>query len=355
MTTPDLRPILEDLLRLGMQDAPGFANRSVDQLQLEYVTNPYGRQPPHVLVFPDGRVERMTPFQVPVPGYAANVVAVELLGYPGQPPTPIQLQSLAALGAQVRQALAGRVGFTGNAELIGAANGATSGSPGFMSASGMTMARKPAPSPAAAMSPTKVQDLFDILGTPPERRTPLAPGSMFNSVNNLKSGGVAMRQLFKPAGARTISKLVVVASHDAFKPEPTEESEYSLEALRKIDQRLGMSDFRGHYLLARNGDLIEGRDLGVVGNCWPGKNDAAIQIVVAGNGKSPTRAQRETLYMYAASMRKAMDCPIQAAVREVVFGEQLLGIDPNGVMKDDLANARMVDAELPKGKAQKAG
>lgn len=355
MTTPDLRPILEDLLRLGMQEAPGFTNRAVDQLQLEYITNPYGRQPPHVLVFPDGRIERMTSFQIPVPGYAPNVVAVELLGYPAQPPTPVQLQSLAVLGEQVRQTLAGRVAFTGNGELVAAANGNVGGSPAFMSEGGMAMAR-PVPSPAAAMSPSNVQDLFDILGTPADRRGALPPGSIFNAVNNGQGGaGISMRQLFKPAGARTITKLVVVASHDVFKAEPEEESAYSLDTLRKADQRLGMSDFRGHYLLAKDGELIEARDLGTVGNCWPGKNEGAIQIVVAGNGKNPTREQREMLYLYAASMRKTMDCPLQASVREVVFAEQLLGIDPNGFMKDELANARMIDAEIPQGKAQRAG
>ncbi len=352
-TPPDLRHLLEDLLRVGLQTSPGMANRMVDQLQVEYITNPYGRQPPHVLVFPDGRVERMTPFQVPVPGYAANVVAIELLGYPGQPPTAVQLQALASFGAQARQILAGRVGFTGNPDLVAACMSATaSASPGFMQSAGLAVA--PQAVPLKTVEPGKVHDLFDILGTPPERRTPLPPGSIFNSVNNLKSGGVSMRQLFKSPGARDVRSLVIVPSHDAHKPEPADDSAYSLEALRQADQGLGMSDFRGHYLVAKDGSLIEGRDLGVVGNCWPGKNDGAIQIVVAGNGKNPTRAQRETLYLYAASMRKAYERPQMAYVRDVAFADGLLGIDPNGVMKDDLANARLIEADSPPVKGQRA-
>lgn len=353
---PDLRPIVEDLLRIGMEAAPGFTNRAVDQLQLEYITNPYGRQPPHVLVFPDGRVERMTPFQVPVPGYAANVIAVELLGYPTQPPTPTQLDSLRAFAAQVRQMLGGRLGFTGNAELVSTATtGSIDGRPLFMSPDQLGMAPPPAPSPAAAMSPSKVQDIFDILGTPSERRAPLPPGSIFNSVNNIKNGSaVTMRQLFKSPGARDVDRLVVVASHDSFKPEPAEESAFAIDALRKADQRLGMTEFRGHYLIAKDGTFVAGRDLGSIGNCWPGKNEKAIQIVIAGNGKAPTREQRETLFLYAASMRKHYDRPLFANVREVVYGDQLLGIDPTGVMKDELANPRLIDAELPKGKAKAA-
>lgn len=348
---PDLRPIMEDLLRLGLEGVPGYTNRPVDQFQLEYVTNPYGRQPPHVLVFPDGRVERMTSFQLPVPGYAPNVVAVELLGYPTQPPTPTQLDSLRQLAAQIRQTLPGKAGFTGNAELVEVAlAGEGSGRPAFMSPDALAMA-KPEKSPAAAMSPAKVQDIFDILGTPVDRRSPLPPGSIFNTVNRGQVGSaITMRQLYKPAGAREITRLVVVASHDSFKPEPDDPAVFSLTALRQADQRLGMSDFRGHYLLARDGSLIEGRDLATIGNCWPGKNEGSIQIVLAGNGKNPTREQRETLFLYAAAMRKAIERPLLANVREVVFGEGLLGIDPTGVMKDDLANPRLIDADPPKGK-----
>ena len=352
-SAPDLRPILEDLLRLAMADAPGFSNRQVDQIQLEYITNPYGRQPPHVLVFPDGRVERMTSFQLPVPGYAANVVAVELLGYPSQPPTPTQLASLAALGAQVRQTLSGKIGFTGNADLITAATaGADADRPAFMSPDALRMVQ-PEKSPAAAMSPSKVQDIFDILGTPSDRRDPLAPGSIFNTVNNIRNNtAVVMRQLFKAPGVRDVERLVVVSSHDSFKPEPEDAGAFNIDALRKADIRLGMTDFRGHYLIAKDGTLVAGRDLETVGNCWPGKNEKAIQIVIAGNGKNPTREQRETLFLYAAAMRKHYERPIHANVREIVFADQLLGIDPLGVMKDELANPRVIDADVPSGKGQ---
>ncbi len=118
-TSPvDFRPFLEDLLRLGLQGSEGYTNRPVDQIQLEYITNPYGRQPPHLIVFPDGRIEPMTSFQLPVPGYAANVLAIEVMGIMGQVPTPTQRETIARLGREVRQMLPGRLGFTGHAALV---------------------------------------------------------------------------------------------------------------------------------------------------------------------------------------------------------------------------------------------
>ena len=120
----DLRPLMQDLLRLGMAGAAGYANRAVDRIQLEYITNPYGRQPPHILVFPDGRAEPMTPFQLPVPGYAPDVLAVELLGVPNSPPSEAQIERVRVLGREVRDLLPGKIAFCGNAELVDVATAA---------------------------------------------------------------------------------------------------------------------------------------------------------------------------------------------------------------------------------------
>lgn len=349
----DFRPFLEDLLRLGMQDVPGFANRTVEQIQLEYITNPYGRQPPHILFFPDGRVDRMTPFQLPVPGYAANVLAVELMGYVGQKPTDVQLKALRDFGQQVRSLLAGKVGFTGNAELVSTATRDESASPGFMAGGQLSMADIVPPAPPSKLS--NVQSLFDILGTPGEKRSPLPPGSIFNSVNNGNGlAAVVLREMFKAPGTRIIKGLVVIPSHDPFKPQPEEASAYTLEALRKADQRIGMSDFRGHYILARDGTLVPGRDLEKVGNSWPGKNEGTIQIVLAGNGKAPTAEQRATLYHYGVAMRKYYEYPLTAHVRDILYAEQLLGIDPNHVMVAENASPALIEAPIATGGAGRA-
>lgn len=341
----DFRPFMDDLLRLGMQDVPGFANRAVEQIQLEYITNPYGRQPPHILFFPDGRVERMTPFQLPVPGYGANVLAIELLGYVGQKPTEVQKDALRAFGQQIRDMLAGKLGFTGNSELVEIATRAGSDSPGFMDSAQLSLADiVPPPAPSEL---SNVQALFDILGTPGEKRGALPPGSIFNSVTG--GSGVqatAMRALFRPSGTRIIKGLVVVPSHDPFKPQPEDAESYSLEALRKADQRMGMSDFRGHYIIARDGSLVPGRDLEKIGNCWPGKNEGTIQLVLAGNGKAPTPEQRATLYQYGAAMRRHYEYPLNAYVRDVAYAEQLLGINPNGVMIDSKASPALIEAPI---------
>ncbi len=362
-TSPvDFRPFLEDLLRLGLQGSEGYTNRPVDQIQLEYITNPYGRQPPHLIVFPDGRIEQMTSFQLPVPGYAANVLAIEVMGIMGQVPTPTQRETIARLGREVRQMLPGRLGFTGHAALVASATGTEEAAaeisssseplPFFMSEDSMGMSPQPVsrssiavPPPAVGMS--SVQELFDVLGTPPDRRAPLPPGSIFN--NSFAPGKGAepteIRIAFKAPAMRDIVRLVVVPSHEASKEEPADESLYTIEALRKADQRLGMSDFRGHFLLAKDGQLIAGRNLDVSGNCWPGKNDGAIQIVLAGNGKSPTEAQRRALYEFGVAMRRHYEKPLQASVRDVVFAEGLLGIDPNGRMQEAMANASLVTAD----------
>ncbi len=341
----DFRPFMEDILRLGMQGVPGMTNRAVDQMQLEYITNPYGRQPPHILFFPDGRVERMTPFQVPVPGYGANVLAIELLGYVGQKPTDVQLKALKAFGAQVREVLAGKVAFTGSAELLDIATRDDSERPGFMASGQLSMADiVPPPAPSAL---SNVQNLFDILGTPGEKRGALPPGSIFNTVTG-GSGvqAIVMRDIFKAPGTRIVKGLVIVTSHDAFKPEPEDAGSYTLEALRKADQRLGMSDFRGHYIIARDGTLIPGRDIEKIGNCWPGKNEGTIQLVLAGNGKSPTAEQRNTIYQYGVAMRKYYEYPLTAFIKEVMYADQLLGVDPNNIMAADKANAALIEAPV---------
>lgn len=369
-TSPvDFRPFLEDLLRLGLQGSEGYTNRPVDQIQLEYITNPYGRQPPHLIVFPDGRIEPMTSFQLPVPGYAANVLAIEVMGIMGQVPTPTQRETIARLGREVRQMLPGRLGFTGHAALVASATGteeagAEIGSsseplPFFMSENSMGMSPQPVsrssiavPPPAVGMS--SVQELFDVLGTPQERRAPLPPGSLFNSSFAPGKGAAPteIRIPFKAPTMRDIVRLVVVPSHDASKGEPADASLYAIDSLRKADRRLGMSDFRGHFLLAKDGQLISGRSLELNGNCWPGKNDGAIQIVLAGNGKSPTEAQRRTLYDFGVAMRRHYEKPLQASVRDVVFAEGILGIDPNGRMQEPLANASLVTAD-PAARAAK--
>ena len=342
---PDFRNIMQDLLRLGMEGAPGFTNRSVNRIQLEYITNPTGRQPAHVIVFPNGRVDRMTPFQMPVPGYAADVLAVELLGYVGKNPTAEQIDSVKAFAAEIRQFIPGRLGFVGNAELVAAATSADSNRPGFMGSGQLSMAQAEA-APARPTGPSSVQALFDILGTPSDRRGALPPGSLFNNAAAGGGSAIALRGLFKAPGVRAINRLVVVPSHDAHKPEPTDPSAFSLDALRKNDQRLGMGDFRGHYILARDGSLITGRDLEKSGNCWPGKNDGSIQIVMAGNGRNPTVEQRQTLYQYGVAMRKHYEFPLQASKRDILYADKLLGVNPNGLMDEKLAVPGLIEAPV---------
>lgn len=371
-TSPaDFRPFLEDLLRLGLQGSEGYTNRAVDQIQLEYITNPYGRQPPHLIVFPDGRIEQMTSFQIPIPGYATNVLAVEVMGVMGQQPTPTQLETIARLGSEVQQIMPGRLGFTGNPEMVAAATGSaapplrsevsdTPPAPFFFSQNPMAVAPVPRSSvsiPVTPVSPVSVQSLFDVLGTPVDRRSPLPPGSIFNNSFAPGRGAapVEIRIPFKAPNARDVVRLVMVPSHDPHKPEPEDEASYTLDALRKADQRLGMSDFRGHYLISKEGELISGRSLELNGNCWPGKNDGAIQVVLAGNGKSPTEAQRRTIYEFGVAMRRHYEKPLQAAVRDIVFGEGLLGVDPNGRMQEQMANAALVTADVgARGKVARA-
>ena len=341
----DFRPLMEDLLRLGMQDVPGYANRAIDQIQLEYITNPYGRQPPHILFFPDGRVERMTPFQIPVPGYAGNVLAIELLGYVGQKPNELQLNALRDFAQQIRETLAGRLAFTGDTELVEVATRSGSDAPAFMDNTQLSMADIVPPALPAELC--SVQDLFDVLGTSNDRRKPLAPGSIFNTVTGgTGAQAIAMRSVFKAPGTRIVKGLIVVPSHDAFKPQPADESAYTIDALRKNDQKLGMSDFRGHYVVALDGSLIPGRDLEKVGNCWPGRNEGSIQLVLAGNGRSPTPEQRATIYQYGVALRKHFEYPLTAHVRDVAYADQLLGIDSNGVMSDKKANPKLIEAPI---------
>lgn len=388
----DFRPFIEDLLRLGLQGREGYTNRPVDQIQLEYITNPYGRQPPHLIVFPDGRIEQMTSFQIPVPGFGPNVLAVEVIGLSGQAPTPTQLETIARFGGDVREMMPGRLGFTGHADLVACATGALSPSaesatapvvsapatapvatpdpaPFFMNHSALAMSQPaeptaartsisldPAPSldadiHALAPMPAKritVQAIFDILGTPDDRRAPLPPGSIFNNSFAPGRGAapVEIRIPFKAPNTRDIVRLVIVPSHEASKPEPESAEAYTLDALRKADQRVGMSDFRGHFLLTKDGQLLSGRSLELTGNCWPGKNDGALQVVLAGNGKSPTEEQRRCIYEFGVAMRRHYEKPLQASVRDIVFAEQLLGIDPNGMMREQLANATFITADV---------
>ncbi len=355
----DFRDFLQDLLRLGM-DGGGYNNRPVDRIQLEYVTNPYGRQPPHLLIFQDGRVERLTDFQIPVPGYGPNTLAIEFLGSPGAEPTPTQCAVIEALGAEVRTMLSGRLSFSGYQMLVDIATGSATThaeQPAFMRHETLFAApsferAEVAPSPFVQLA--TVQDLFDILGTPSDRRAPVAPGSIFNTVSATiestyaPAGSTSSEQsLFKMPSVRTVNRLVVVPSHDPAKPEPTDAEAFSLKELRKSDQRVGMTEFRGHYLLAKDGSLIEGRDINLAGNCWPGRNGDAIQIVVAGNGKAPTEAQRRTLFDYAKAMRKAYDeRPMDANVRDVALAEKILGIDPNGKMQGALASTSAITADV---------
>ncbi len=399
-TLPEtLRSLMQDLLRLGMAGAAGYANRTVARIQLDYIVNPYGRQPPHILVFPDGRAEPMTPFQLPVPGYAPDVLAVELLGVPGSPPTDLQLATVRLFGREVRRLLPGQMAFAGRQELVDTATSALEqpgpepapvpappaaedGESNSDAATPFPLAPEedaptldtPAPGPAFMLhetlalstpnvpraepvifstKPASVQEIFDIIGTPAERRVPLAPGSIFNGFKPAGRGAPVdasqIRTKFAAPGTREIHRLVVIPSHDPFKPEPDGAQAYSLEELRRADQRLGMTEFRGHYILARNGDLIPGRSLELSGNCWPGKNDNAIQIVLAGNGRTPTPEQRRTLYEYGHLMRRHYERPLKASVRDILMAEGLLGLDPNGTLQEKLANPALIEAPLPQG------
>lgn len=390
--TDNLRALMQDLLRLGMAGAAGYANRTVSRIQLDYIVNPFGRQPPHVLVFADGRTEPMTPFQLPVPGYAPDVLAIELLGAPGSPPTDAQLATVRLFGREIRALLPGQMAFAGKQELVDIATAAldpviepaaappaeaspeqspeqspdadspfplappTTSGPAFMLHETLALSTPQVPRPEPVVFSTKpatVQEIFDIIGTPTDRRVPLAPGSIFNA---FRAGGRGapvdasqIRTRFTAPGTRDIQRLVVIPSHDPFKPEPDGEQAYSLDELRRADQRVGMTEFRGHYILAKNGDLIPGRSLELAGNCWPGKNDNAIQIVLAGNGRTPTSAQRRTLYEYGHLMRRHYERPLKGSVRDILMAEGLLGLDPNGTLQEKLANPALIEAPLPQG------
>lgn len=212
---------------------------------------------------------------------------------------------------------------------------------------------------SAAPMPKKrvtVQTIFDILGTPDDRRAPLPPGSIFNT-SFAPGRGAAPTEIripFKAPNTRDIVRLVMIPSHEASKPEPDSAEAYALDTLRKADQRVGMSDFRGHFLLTKDGQLLSGRSLELTGNCWPGKNDGALQVVVAGNGKSPTEEQRRCIYEFGIAMRRHYEKPLQASVRDIVFAEQLLGIDPNGMMREQMANGTYVTADVAAKPKQQA-
>jgi hypothetical protein len=268
----------------------------------------------------------------------------------------------------------GKLGFSGTDELVAEATAAFEAapeeaedqteeepppSPTFMYHETLELAKsEPKPEPVTfTLRPSNAQEIFDILGTPQDRRLPLAPGSIFNTFKPGQGGQgaepIRIRTLFKAPGTREILRLVVVPSHDAAKPEPEEASAYSLEELKKQEKRLGMGEFRGHYLLAKDGRLIPGRDIESNGNCWPGKNEKSLQIVLAGNGKSPTPEQRRTLFEYGYAMRRHYEHPLHGHVRDVVLAEGLLGIDPNGIMQASMANPSLIDGPLPAPKAAK--
>lgn len=391
---PDLRNVLQDILRLSMQGVAGMSNRAVDRIAIEFVTNPYGRQPPHILIFQDGRIERMTSFQLPVPGFGDNVLVIEALGAPDTKPTDAQCAAIETLGSEIRQLMPGRMSFAGYRDLVMLATGGIEpeqGQPSFMAHSEVkaaasfdrsaqaaafieqTSAATIQPEMPAAyvekapvFEATNVQQLFDILGTPDDRRKPVQPGSIFNTVSPVAVQGAgntavtfdsnSTQSQFRLPGNRTVTRLVVVASHDPTKPEPADAKAMSIKELRLADQRAGMSDFRGHYLIAKDGTLDTGRALDLTGNCWPGRNGDSIQIVIAGNGKDITSEQRKTLYDFAQAMCAAFEGrPVDANVRDVVLVPQLLGIDSSGKISASSANPAMITAPLPVNQQKRAG
>lgn len=391
---PDLRNVLQDILRLSMQGVAGMSNRAVDRIAIEFVTNPYGRQPPHILIFQDGRIERMTSFQLPVPGFGDNVLVIEALGAPDAKPTDAQCAAIETLGSEIRQLMPGRMSFAGYRDLVMLATGGIEpeqGQPSFMAHSEVkaaasfdrsaqaaafieqTSAATIQPEMPAAyvekapvFEATNVQQLFDILGTPDDRRKPVQPGSIFNTVSPVAVQGAgntaitfdsnSTQSQFRLPGNRTVTRLVVVASHDPTKPEPADAKAMSIKELRLADQRAGMSDFRGHYLIAKDGTLETGRALDLTGNCWPGRNGDSIQIVIAGNGKDITSEQRKTLYDFAQAMCAAFEGrPVDANVRDVVLVPQLLGIDSSGKISASSANPAMITAPLPVNQQKRAG
>lgn len=392
-TRPDLRNVLQDILRLSMQGVAGMSNRAVDRVAIEFVTNPYGRQPPHILIFQDGRIERMTSFQLPVPGFGDNVLVLEVLGAPGTQPTDAQCAAVETLGSEMRQLMPGQMSFAGYRDLVLLATGGMEpeeGQPSFMAHNEVKAAAVYDRSAqaaafieqasAASIQPeiakhiekepvfeaTNVQQLFDILGTPDDRRKPVQPGSIFNTVSPVAVQGAgstavtfdsnSTQNQFRLPGNRTVTRLVVVASHDPTKPEPADVKAMSIKELRLADQRAGMSDFRGHYLIAKDGTLETGRALDLTGNCWPGRNGDSIQIVIAGNGKAITSEQRKALYDFAQAMCGAFEGrPVDANVRDVVLVQQLLGIDSSGKISAATANPAMITAPLPVDQKKRAG
>jgi hypothetical protein len=305
--------------------AAAYADGAPLQMHIEYVTNPYGRQPPHMLVFQDGRMEEMQPLARAVGG-----VRVELLGSPGQEPTPTQLQSLRQF-VEIAQARAG----------------------GQLQVSGHTHLLKPAapamPHPSEIrFRMSKVDDIFELLGVPPDRRQPLKAGSLFNTVS-VASGAATLTQFGAEfPRTREMTTLVVVPSHDPFKPEPTDAKAFELATLRQLDQRNGLPDFRAHYLIAKNGTLLKGRDLEQLGSAVPGFATGAVQVVVAGNGKAPTPEQRRMILEFGALARKHYAPQnLKAVTRDIVFAKELLGVDGTGCMNEEYVRADAVNADLP--------
>lgn len=309
--TDNLRALLQDLLRLGMAGAAGYANRMVSRIQLDYIVNPFGRQPPHALIFADGRTEPMTPFQLPVPGYAPDVLAIEPAGCP-RSSTDAQLATVRLFGREIRKLLPGQMAFAGRQELVDIATAAlepvaevpadvsaeqpsdadspfplvpTTPGPAFMLHETLALSTPQVPRPEPVVfstQPSNVQEIFDIIGTPTDRRVPLAPGSIFKRPPVQPDGARRWTPPRSgpssphPARAKS-SESPVIPSHDPFKPEPDEAQAYSLDELRRADQRVGMTEFRGHYILAKNGDLIPG---GV--SSWP---------ATAGRARTTTRSR----------------------------------------------------------------
>lgn len=313
--------------------AAAFTAPGARTVHLEYVTNPYGRTPPHILVFQDGRVESMTPEGQPVAGYLPGTLVVELLGTPGAKPTETQLQALRDLTAERAAAAKGNITFTGDTDLL--------------------VTAKPAFKPEAPKKfrMSSVQEIFDILETPSTERNPLRAGTLFNVVSTSADPANLTSFPIQFPLTREITTLVVVASHSPFQPEPTDASAFTIDTLRKIDKKNGLPDFRGHYLISRAGDLIPGRNVEQPGAAVPGHANGSLQVILAGNGKAPTSDQRRMLLQFGELARKHYDPQrLKVVTRDVVYAKELLGVGPTGEMDPSLVRPEIVTAALPVAK-----
>jgi hypothetical protein len=193
-----------------------------------------------------------------------------------------------------------------------------------------------------------VDDIFDLLGVPADRRQPHRAGTLLNNFSSMTGRGQSVGPSIEFPSTREVTTLVVVPSHDPFKPEPTEAKALDIATLRQIDQKNGLPDFRAHYLIAKNGELLKGRDLEQLGSAVPGHATGALQVVVAGNGKDPTSEQRRMLMEFGALARKQYaPQTLKVMTRDIVFAKELLGVDNMGCMNADYVRPEAVNAELP--------